>query len=398
MGDEGGARALAAAVDASGALVLIGEPAATPSAAVRSAARRRQPHGRTNRLLALAIVLVLGAALLLAVWQDMSAPGGLVGGPSASAARARLQAAPPVEAVLYDTRNLPIDAESAIDINAKRPPDIAKVVPARSFVAGGGPADAAFRQTALECLAQAVYYEAASESDAGQRAVAQVVLNRVRSPAFPNTVCGVVFQGWTRSTGCQFSFTCDGSMQRIPSASGMARARRIAADALSGVVMREVGNATHYHADYVVPYWASSLDKVQTVGRHIFYLIRGGLGRPGAFSARYLASLERSPLGTLANSAMNPLEEVLPGQEAALPGAMPPSDPLAADLAMGKLIAPDGAALVGTAGGLGHVAPGREAGGLKADAGGGLEAGGGALIADERKGALRSDEKQPGGN
>ncbi|MDZ7587989.1 MAG: cell wall hydrolase [Parasphingorhabdus sp.] len=86
----------------------------------------------------------------------------------------------------------------------------------------------------LQCLTQAVYYEAASEPDAGQRAVAQVVLNRVRHPAYPRTVCGVVYQGSERRTGCQFTFTCDGSLRRTPSAFFWERARRVAADALAG--------------------------------------------------------------------------------------------------------------------------------------------------------------------
>ncbi|MFN5901342.1 MAG: cell wall hydrolase, partial [Novosphingobium sp.] len=70
------------------------------------------------------------------------------------------------------------------------------------------------RSRALQCLAAAVYYEARSESDVGQRAVAQVVLNRVAHPSYPNTVCGVVYQGSERTTGCQFSFTCDGSLAK----------------------------------------------------------------------------------------------------------------------------------------------------------------------------------------
>ena len=90
------------------------------------------------------------------------------------------------------------------------------------------------RTRALECLTAAIYYEAASEPDQGQRAVAQVVLNRVAHPSFPNTVCGVVYQGSERSTGCQFSFTCDGSLMRVPSKFFWERARGVAAQALSG--------------------------------------------------------------------------------------------------------------------------------------------------------------------
>ncbi len=111
---------------------------------------------------------------------------------------------------------------------------------------------------AAECLAQAVWYEAASESEAGQRAVAQVVLNRVAHPSWPSSVCGVVYQGSERSTGCQFTFTCDGSLARRPSGLSWARAQRIAADALAGSVYAPVGHATHYHTLWVNPYWAST--------------------------------------------------------------------------------------------------------------------------------------------
>ena len=140
---------------------------------------------------------------------------------------------------------------------------------------------------AQECMAQAIYYEAASESDAGQRAVAQVVLNRVAHPAYPRTVCGVVYQGSERSTGCQFTFTCDGALARRPSAAGWARASRHAREALAGIVYAPVGTATHYHTLAVNPYWASSLDTVGVIGAHIFYRWRGAAGKPSAFRAGY---------------------------------------------------------------------------------------------------------------
>src|SRR5690349_15488155 len=147
--------------------------------------------------------------------------------------------------------------------------------------------DKAARAQALECLASAAYYEAGSQGDDGERAGAQVVLNRVRHPAFPSTVCGVVYQGSTRATGCQFTFACDGSMYRQPDADGWKRAYRIAEAALSGYVFKPVGFATHYHADYVVPYWASTLAKNAVVGAHIFYRWTGGWGQPSAFVKAY---------------------------------------------------------------------------------------------------------------
>jgi hypothetical protein len=117
----------------------------------------------------------------------------------------------------------------------------------------------------------------------GQRAVAQVVLNRVRHPAFPKTVCGVVFQGSERTTGCQFTFTCDGAIGRAPVPVLWARARRVAEEALAGQVYAPVGWSTHYHANYVVPYWSGTLAKAANVGRHIFYRWAGGWGRGPAF-------------------------------------------------------------------------------------------------------------------
>jgi hypothetical protein len=133
-------------------------------------------------------------------------------------------------------------------------------------------------------MTSAIYYEAGQESDNGQRAVAQVVLNRVRHPAFPNSVCGVVYEGSTRPTGCQFTFTCDGSMTRVPVPALWNRARKIADEMLAGGVDPDVGYATHYHANYVVPYWASGLTKTKVEGAHLFYRWPGGWGQPAAFT------------------------------------------------------------------------------------------------------------------
>ncbi len=159
------------------------------------------------------------------------------------------------------------------------------VAPARPFVASYGDAASALR--AETCLTEAIYYEGALEPEAGQRAIAQVVLNRVRHPAYPDNVCGVVFEGQERSTGCQFTFTCDGSRARAPVPHLWARANRVARAALGGAVAPEVGLATHYHADYVMPYWSATLDAAGQIGRHIFYRWRGANGQPDAFSKRY---------------------------------------------------------------------------------------------------------------
>ncbi|HEV2817616.1 MAG TPA: cell wall hydrolase [Allosphingosinicella sp.] len=148
------------------------------------------------------------------------------------------------------------------------------------FVASG---DSAAFERSLQCLTEAVYYEARSQSDDGQRAVAQVVLNRVRHPAYPNSVCGVVYQGSERATGCQFTFTCDGSLGGGIEPYAWDRARRIAAAALRGSVYRPVGLATNYHTTAISPYWAPSLVPQITLGDHIFYR-RPGSGTAEAFS------------------------------------------------------------------------------------------------------------------
>lgn len=179
----------------------------------------------------------------------------------------------------------PIDPQDAKAVNAALPiPDLPNPA-ARPFVlAAAGAAD---RARSLDCLTAAIYYEAATEPEDGQRAVAQVVLNRVRHPAYPSTVCGVVFEGAQRTTGCQFSFTCDGSLRRTPMRSYWERARRIAWEALNGTVYAPVGWATHYHTNWVFPYWAPTLTKAANVGTHIFYRWQGGWGRPPAFASRY---------------------------------------------------------------------------------------------------------------
>ena len=128
------------------------------------------------------------------------------------------------------------------------------------------------QQRGLECLTAAIYHEARSEPEEGQRSVAQVVLNRVRQPGFGPTICGVVYAGSARSTGCQFTFTCDGSLGRRRDIAAWHRARKVAEEALGGHVQAKVGRATHYHTRDVRPWWARHLRPVATVGEHIFYL------------------------------------------------------------------------------------------------------------------------------
>ncbi len=178
--------------------------------------------------------------------------------------------------------------------------------------------NAADRARARDCLALAGMAEA-GDSDSDQRAVMQVVLNRVRHPAFAKSICGVVFEGSQRPTGCQFSFTCDGSLARRYSDAAWRAARARADEMLGGATDASVGNATHFHADYVYPWWSDELDKVAKVGPHIFFRWRGFWGSRNALSARYGGG-EPDPLRlqetALAIAAANPLPTLLQGGEA----------------------------------------------------------------------------------
>ena len=128
------------------------------------------------------------------------------------------------------------------------------------------------RTVAKSCLAQAVYFEARSESVLGQLAVATVILNRAKAENYPSSICGVVYQGAARLTGCQFSFTCDGQPNLPQIDRAWETALAVTAMALSDD--RPVGSvaaATFYHADYVTPYWSKSMNRLTKIGRHIFY-------------------------------------------------------------------------------------------------------------------------------
>ena len=220
----------------------------------------------------------LGCAALVAMAGSAVSSPGISGLSHTEAAEI---ATPPAPPPLIVRQLAPHDA---LSINHNMPVAAGPNPAASPFVLKG---NSAARAQALECLTSAVYYEAGSQDTDGQKAVAQVVLNRVRHGAFPASVCGVVYQGSTRPTGCQFTFTCDGSLARGASSDGWARARKVAEAALAGVVYAPVGYATHYHADYVVPYWASSLAKNMVVGAHIFYRWAGGWGRAPAFTQSY---------------------------------------------------------------------------------------------------------------
>lgn len=199
-----------------------------------------------------------------------------------------------------------VEGKDAVARNALLPTSKLPVEAARPFYM---PKVSAIQETNAEhCLTQAIYYEAATESDSGKAAVAQVILNRLRHPAFPRTVCGVVYQGSSRP-GCQFSFTCDGSIRRAPVPALWRRAAEIARAALAGHVEADVGMATHYHANYVLPRWAPKLTKIEQLGTHIFYRWPGGWGKRAAFITPYggtewIPSLDTLYRGSAAASAV----------------------------------------------------------------------------------------------
>lgn len=121
----------------------------------------------------------------------------------------------------------------------------------------------------LECLAQALYFEARGESIKGQAAVAEVILNRVDSPAFPKTVCGVVNQGG--NGGCQFSYTCDGRAEVIAEPDAWRRSAKIAGAMLDGAPRLLTEGATYFHTPYVSPSWSTRFELTATIGAHLFY-------------------------------------------------------------------------------------------------------------------------------
>jgi len=236
--------------------------------------------------LAAAVVSVVALAVPALVVADPPALPRVDGGAHVAAralARRPRRVVPPAE----------LPAVEPVELVTLTPDDARAYNETVPFVAGPKPPARPFRfagtadeqARATDCLAAALIYEAGDDAP-GMRAVAQVVLNRLRHPAFPKTVCGVVFQGQERSTGCQFTFTCDGALGRAPSEVGWRRAREIAAAALNGAVYRPVGLATHYHTDWVVPYWQSSLDKLARVHTHLFFRWSGWWGTPPAFDRR----------------------------------------------------------------------------------------------------------------
>lgn len=268
---------------------LLESPDEAPAAVPANRWARQVPLGRWRvRLGTLATVLALGLALIAAITLMWRQNGPQPHRPAAVSAAQGARIKAMLDAPFAPAALRPLSASQAQAWNAAVPDVAAPNPAARTFMLGLAKASDYERSRA--CLASAVYYEAGNEPLDGQRAVAQVILNRLRHPAFPHTVCGVVFQGVERKLGCQFTFTCDGAMARKPTEKGWARSQAVADAALGGYVFAPVGWATHYHANYVVPYWASSLAKVATIGAHVFYRWSGRSGTSETFNRTYAGS------------------------------------------------------------------------------------------------------------
>ncbi len=181
-------------------------------------------------------------------------------------------------------------------------------------------ADAETRERAVECLADAVYYEAANQSPQGQAAIAQVVLNRVRHPAYPKSICGVVYQG-APYRGCQFTFACDGSLARTPARDAWQTARAVAEHALAGYVETSVGASTHYHTTWVHPNWSATMTPTLRIGAHQFYRFPGAVGGVGALSGVYAGVEPVISKATLIGVAWSPARPSRP-----LPAIAPKQD------------------------------------------------------------------------
>jgi|688.fasta_scaffold92630_2 spore germination cell wall hydrolase CwlJ-like protein len=264
------------------------------------------PHGTSpgksglGKVVVALICLSLAFALLVTKmdWQDVY--GRLLPDASAEApAPAFTQEQIALTQVTqYDQTNVAAEGEAAEMLNAVIPLGKGPIeTPKPFYLTDKSLTDA---EKALRCMTQAVYYEAGFEPVAGRFAVAQVILNRMRHPAFPKSVCGVIYQGSNRP-GCQFSFACDGSLRRAPGAKAWAEARQVAEQVLAGTVTSSVGMATHYHANYVSPYWAPKLHKITQMGAHIFYRWPGNWGRRVAFSGVYRGGEYIPPVSSLAN-------------------------------------------------------------------------------------------------
>ncbi len=220
-----------------------------------------------------------------------TAPGEALNSPAITGSLATLRAAPraldgatptqPRAIALASATPAPLDLPIQMSVT----PSFLQPVSVPAVVAARAPAErpnfialiAPHRAQEERCLADAIYFEARGEPEAGQAAVAQVVLNRMVSGLYPSSICGVVYQNRHKRNACQFSFACDGNALRVNDDEAWEVATRIARDVLEGrIYMAHVGGSTHYHADYVRPRWAKYLQKRDKIGAHVFYQLRPG--------------------------------------------------------------------------------------------------------------------------
>lgn len=262
------------------------------------------------------VAIACAAAVLLAVWLVLNP---FRASPAAAAITLdKVQSETLAKMSTGEIQDAVATGDSAVERNARIPIERLASGKVRGFtdIPAGSPAFA----TAEKCLTQAIYYEAANESLQGKRAVAQVVLNRLRHPAYPDSVCGVVYEG-SHQAVCQFSFTCDGSLLRAPLAAKWQESEEVARRALQGATEPSVGTATHYHADYVLPRWAFTLGKINQIDRHIFYRFRSDWGGNRAFRESWsgretIPPLDREWLvARMAGrgKAVDPVETFVPG-------------------------------------------------------------------------------------
>lgn len=177
-------------------------------------------------------------------------------------------------------------------------------------LASARPAQQAVNPHEHACLSQAIYYEARGESQRGQVAVAEVIMNRVRSGYYPSSICGVVYQGSARATGCQFTFTCDGSLGQRPRGRAWDRAQRVATAVMLGYTRPVTQHATHYHTHAVNPVWSSGLVETTNIGTHVFYRLPNRSER--AFYQEALARRRGS-----ARPSHDVVEDLIPQADAA---------------------------------------------------------------------------------
>ena len=289
-----------------------------------SLARMRMSFGLRASSSASSLLTVAGLAIVplaVLIWASLRfAPALAADGQHRQPLLAEMAQLPGSPDAMLSAGPLLDQASDPRSLNAAIPFYNGKIQPAPPYTFKGNATDLS---NARNCLALAALAEA-GPSEQGQRAVMQIVLNRVRHPAFANSICGVVFEGAERETGCQFTFTCDGSLSRQYASDSWEAARKRAEQALKGYVFRSVGNATHYHTDWVFPWWSPKLQKIAQVETHLFFRWPGYWGSTASWRSRRAANepsfaelmarfgaagppVDALPVSSLLNAEMRPL-------------------------------------------------------------------------------------------